>query len=277
MVFKARQAALLEARSNGIEECTDPAQPDRSQQTRPMIGAVEEATEEEAAEGVAARKCEHCGGFHDGSYGQGRFCCQPCRSKHNGAQSYRAERTGRWSPEEHGLFLKGLELYGKEYKKIAQLVKTRTSEQIRHRAKDHFKKLEGGGPAVPGFDLPCGPGRPSVGDAQEIEWVQCERCYKWRKLPLGESAAALGIDVGAEWHCGLGVWAPNFADCAAPQEPFDEEDGQVITESASVAVDESPCHCCGSATPDTSLLICDGCEMEVMVLIFVIYSGFNIH
>lgn len=41
------------------------------------------------------------------------------------------EATGRWSNEEHDLFIRGLELYGKGWKKIANLIKTRTVVQIR--------------------------------------------------------------------------------------------------------------------------------------------------
>ena len=51
------------------------------------------------------------------------------------------EHTGRWSTEEHDLFLKGLELYGKGWKKIAQLIKTRTVVQIRTHAQKYFQKL----------------------------------------------------------------------------------------------------------------------------------------
>ena len=39
--------------------------------------------------------------------------------------------TGRWTREEHHLFVKGLEMYGKGWKKIASLIKTRTVVQIR--------------------------------------------------------------------------------------------------------------------------------------------------
>jgi SHAQKYF class myb-like DNA-binding protein len=42
-----------------------------------------------------------------------------------------SESTGRWSNEEHDLFIRGLELYGKGWKKVANLIKTRTVVQIR--------------------------------------------------------------------------------------------------------------------------------------------------
>lgn len=49
--------------------------------------------------------------------------------------------TGRWTNDEHLLFLKGLEQYGKGWKKIAKLVKTRTVVQIRTHAQKYFQKL----------------------------------------------------------------------------------------------------------------------------------------
>lgn len=49
--------------------------------------------------------------------------------------------TGRWTREEHQLFVKGLELYGKGWKKIASLIKTRTVVQIRTHAQKYFLKL----------------------------------------------------------------------------------------------------------------------------------------
>ena len=51
------------------------------------------------------------------------------------------ENTGRWSYEEHRLFLKGLEMHGKGWKKIAGLIKTRTVVQIRTHAQKYFQKL----------------------------------------------------------------------------------------------------------------------------------------
>jgi SHAQKYF class myb-like DNA-binding protein len=53
----------------------------------------------------------------------------------------KTESTGRWTREEHLLFIKGLELYGKGWKKIAGLIKTRTVVQIRTHAQKYFLKL----------------------------------------------------------------------------------------------------------------------------------------
>ena len=51
---------------------------------------------------------------------------------------------GRWTSEEHNLFLQGLHLYSKQWKLIADLVKTRTVVQIRTHAQKYFQKLEKG-------------------------------------------------------------------------------------------------------------------------------------
>jgi SHAQKYF class myb-like DNA-binding protein len=49
---------------------------------------------------------------------------------------------GRWTNEEHRLFLHGLQLHNKQWKLIADLVKTRTVVQIRTHAQKYFQKLE---------------------------------------------------------------------------------------------------------------------------------------
>ena len=53
------------------------------------------------------------------------------------------ENIGRWTPQEHALFLKGLKIYGKDWKKkIVDLVQTRTAVQIRTHAQYHFQKVK---------------------------------------------------------------------------------------------------------------------------------------
>jgi len=51
------------------------------------------------------------------------------------------ENTGRWTSEEHNMFLEGLKLHGKGWKAIAQMIKTRTVVQIRTHAQKYFQKL----------------------------------------------------------------------------------------------------------------------------------------
>eukprot|EP00941_MAST-03F_sp_MAST-3F-sp1_P002766 g2766.t1 len=49
--------------------------------------------------------------------------------------------TGRWSKEEHQIFLEGIKIHGKEWKKIAEMVATRTVVQIRTHAQKYFQKI----------------------------------------------------------------------------------------------------------------------------------------
>ena len=48
---------------------------------------------------------------------------------------------GRWTQKEHEDFLVGLELYGREWKKVASHISTRTSAQIRSHAQKYFAKI----------------------------------------------------------------------------------------------------------------------------------------
>mmetsp|Transcript_1091 Transcript_1091/g.2729 ORF Transcript_1091/g.2729 Transcript_1091/m.2729 type:complete len:568 (+) Transcript_1091:68-1771(+) len=59
----------------------------------------------------------------------------------SGGTGSQGENTGRWTAEEHRLFLQGLEQHGKGWKKIASLIKSRTVVQIRTHAQKYFQKL----------------------------------------------------------------------------------------------------------------------------------------
>lgn len=48
--------------------------------------------------------------------------------------------SGRWSAAEHKAFLRGLKVYGREWKKVATLIPNRTSAQIRSHAQKYFAK-----------------------------------------------------------------------------------------------------------------------------------------
>ena len=56
--------------------------------------------------------------------------------------------TGRWTAEEHDEFLKCLDIYGREWKKVAERITTRTAAQIRSHAQKYFKKIEAAGETV---------------------------------------------------------------------------------------------------------------------------------
>jgi SHAQKYF class myb-like DNA-binding protein len=68
-----------------------------------------------------------------------------------------SEHTGRWTKEEHEAFLSALKLYGKEWKKVAAKVKTRTVVQTRTHAQKYFQKLakstDGSGDEVSSVDM----------------------------------------------------------------------------------------------------------------------------
>ncbi|KAL7540735.1 hypothetical protein ACHAXR_010337 [Thalassiosira sp. AJA248-18] len=67
---------------------------------------------------------------------------------HHGADSRKHLTTtrkvvnsGRWTAEEHRLFLEALQKHGKEWKCVASHVKSRTQVQVRTHAQKYFKKL----------------------------------------------------------------------------------------------------------------------------------------
>eukprot|EP00546_Thalassionema_frauenfeldii_P013166 CAMPEP_0178928412 /NCGR_PEP_ID=MMETSP0786-20121207/19888_1 /TAXON_ID=186022 /ORGANISM="Thalassionema frauenfeldii, Strain CCMP 1798" /LENGTH=319 /DNA_ID=CAMNT_0020604271 /DNA_START=431 /DNA_END=1390 /DNA_ORIENTATION=- len=67
-----------------------------------------------------------------------------CSAKRNSRKSTRrkpGQSAGRWTPEEHQEFLEGLKVYGREWKKVAERIPTRTSAQIRSHAQKYFAKL----------------------------------------------------------------------------------------------------------------------------------------
>jgi len=53
-----------------------------------------------------------------------------------------AAREGRWTKEEHTIFLHGYERFGRSWKDIAGLLQTRNSEQVRTHAQKFFQKKE---------------------------------------------------------------------------------------------------------------------------------------
>jgi hypothetical protein len=58
-----------------------------------------------------------------------------------------------------------------------------------------------------------------------VEWVQCESCSKWRKLPADVSADELP-DV---WVCSMNTWNTSVASCKSPEESTDAQHQEVGT------------------------------------------------
>ncbi|OMJ84562.1 hypothetical protein SteCoe_14302 [Stentor coeruleus] len=52
------------------------------------------------------------------------------------------KKRGHWSKEEHTRFVQGIQMYGKDWKKVVECVGTRSSNQIRSHAQKYFLKLE---------------------------------------------------------------------------------------------------------------------------------------
>lgn len=49
--------------------------------------------------------------------------------------------SGRWTPHEHRLFIEGLARYGKDWKRIESLIKSRNGAQIRSHAQKFFLRM----------------------------------------------------------------------------------------------------------------------------------------
>ena len=91
-----------------------------------------------------------------------------------------SKQNGRWTDEEHQLFERALQIYGKKWKKIAAVVGTRTATQIRSHAQKHFIRLkktlqsdsEASGSAE---ELPadCGEAGADPGDAEKLHLLSC--------------------------------------------------------------------------------------------------------
>ena len=67
------------------------------------------------------------------------------RAGSNGSSASRKSKgqtSGRWTQEEHQAFLEGLTECGREWKKVALRIPTRTSAQIRSHAQKYFAKLQ---------------------------------------------------------------------------------------------------------------------------------------
>jgi SHAQKYF class myb-like DNA-binding protein len=68
---------------------------------------------------------------------------KPKRKRSSSGSSHKGGQTcGRWTQEEHQAFLEGLKDCGREWKKVAMRIPTRTSAQIRSHAQKYFAKLQ---------------------------------------------------------------------------------------------------------------------------------------
>ena len=63
---------------------------------------------------------------------------QKVSTKSKGGNIPAGTNTGKWTDAEHAAFLEGLNIYGKKWKKIAEMVPTRTLTQIHTHAQKHL-------------------------------------------------------------------------------------------------------------------------------------------
>ena len=61
----------------------------------------------------------------------------------------------------------------------------------------------------------------AASDGEEIPWVQCTRCSKWRKV-----ASLEGVDDGADWFCWLNTADPYHSRCEDPEEGEEAAEGE---------------------------------------------------
>mmetsp|Transcript_83878 Transcript_83878/g.167974 ORF Transcript_83878/g.167974 Transcript_83878/m.167974 type:complete len:285 (-) Transcript_83878:8-862(-) len=63
----------------------------------------------------------------------------------------------------------------------------------------------------------------SSSDDEEENWVQCDQCTKWRRLPKSVDASLLP----EEWQCSLNAWDSARDKCAVAQELSPDDDSLV--------------------------------------------------
>jgi hypothetical protein len=68
---------------------------------------------------------------------------------------------------------------------------------------------------------------PGGKDVPKQEWVQCEKCEKWRRLPPRISAEELP-DV---WYCSMNTWDINLATCTAIEDKHEENSKEYNVQS----------------------------------------------
>ena len=86
------------------------------------------------------------------------------------------------------------------------------------------KEKEKTHPSAPNAAPGKGPGGK---DAPKQEWVQCEKCEKWRRLPPRISAEELP-DV---WYCSMNTWDINLATCTAIEDKHEENSKEYNVQS----------------------------------------------
>jgi hypothetical protein len=90
--------------------------------------------------------------------------------------------------------------------------------QVDDSAQNDVPAPSGGSSNVLGnSQMPTAAGDITVGQiARTQEWICCDKCNKWRKVPIEvdfEALQALG-----EWYCRYNTWDKRFSKCSAKEE-----------------------------------------------------------
>ena len=79
---------------------------------------------------------------NEASLPEGRLKLKPEQSYKKETKASRlGKSTGRWTQQEHVLFIEGLKIYGKNWKKVEGFIGTRTGTQIRSHAQKFFNRI----------------------------------------------------------------------------------------------------------------------------------------
>mmetsp|Transcript_31665 Transcript_31665/g.40598 ORF Transcript_31665/g.40598 Transcript_31665/m.40598 type:complete len:942 (-) Transcript_31665:111-2936(-) len=81
--------------------------------------------------------------------------------------------------------------------------------EVQHRPSEHRPSLEY---VFGGYDAQLEAKRAS--EVQEFQWVQCDACTKWRRVPNSVDLELLP----EKWYCRMNKWDPNRASCAVPED-----------------------------------------------------------
>jgi SHAQKYF class myb-like DNA-binding protein len=92
------------------------------------------------------------------------------------------EKIGRWTEQEHQVFLEGLEKHGKQWKLIANMIGTRTVVQVRTHAQKYFQRMERH-VVNKGNLAPSSPSKPSAKRKMSLPPSLPSRSIKKPKLP----------------------------------------------------------------------------------------------
>jgi hypothetical protein len=79
--------------------------------------------------------------------------------------------------------------------------------------------------------------------AEEIEWIMCEQCKKWRVVP-SEVAQVLDSSQAAAWTCSMNTWdeppPAGTSPCDVPQQAMDDDEDDDEDDAEGAAMEWPP-------------------------------------